>query len=179
LAPLLAMQHERGLHVLEVGSFAGHSAAWIAENLLGHDDSRLTCVDPWLASETLPRLARTIDAAHAEFRDRIRATGREKQIKVCRTTSHQELPRMLAAWRGVFDFVYIDGSHEAPDVLHDSVLAIELLRVGGILIWDDYRWRGASGVHAPKIAIDAVLAIHAERLRVLHAGVQVAVEKLA
>ena len=41
---------------------------------------------------------------------------------------------------GLFDLVYIDGSHSAKDVLLDSLLAWRLLRPGGAMIWDDYEW---------------------------------------
>lgn len=174
LAPLLEVQASRPVSVLEIGCYAGHSASWIARELLEHPDSRLTCIDPWSVADAIPRLADRLGEAYAEFIARIDATGRGEQVHVWITRSSEALPQFLA---GVFDFVYIDGSHEAPDVLYDSVLALELLKVGGILIWDDYQWRGGAGVHAPRLAIDAVLEVHRERLRVLHTGVQVAVEK--
>lgn len=177
LAPLLDVQASRPVHVLEVGCYAGHSASWIARELLAHPESRLTCVDPWSVADAIPRLADRLDEAHAEFVARIDATGRARQVRVWRERSSDALPKLLENWRGALDYVYIDGSHEAPDVLFDSVLALELLKVGGILIWDDYQWRGGAGVHAPRLAIDAVLGVHQERLRVLHTGVQVAVEK--
>ena len=36
-----------------------------------------------------------------------------------------------------YDIIYIDGSHEARDVLEDAVLAYRLLKIGGLLIFDD------------------------------------------
>ena len=41
---------------------------------------------------------------------------------------------------GLFDLIYIDGSHSAKDVLLDSLLAWRLLRPGGAMVWDDYEW---------------------------------------
>ena len=63
-----------------------------------------------------------------------------------------------------FDLVYIDGSHQAPDVLTDAVLAFQLLKVGGVMIFDDYLWSmdrpGTQDVlMMPKPAIDAFLNI--------------------
>ena len=37
-----------------------------------------------------------------------------------------------------FDFIYIDPSHQAPDILTDAVLAFKLLRLSGVMVFDDY-----------------------------------------
>lgn len=175
LAPMLAQQATTPLHILEIGSYAGHSSAWIVNELLGHHESALVCVDTWSAEATNPSLVATIARAWDEFQERIAATGRRGQVVVRQGTSAQVLPQLLAGGAR-FDLVYVDGSHEAADVLLDSVLALEMLSRGGVLVWDDYTWRGGDGVHAPRMAIDAVLDSYGERLRVLHRGVQVAVE---
>lgn len=39
-----------------------------------------------------------------------------------------------------FDFIYVDGLHLSQDVLYDALLSFDLLKVGGILIFDDYLW---------------------------------------
>lgn len=166
LAPLLSSSE--ALTILEIGSYEGRSAAWIAREMLGHHASQLVCVDPFDDYERFDT-----------FTKAILDTGHAGQVVVRTGYSRDMLPRLWQNWREAFDFIYIDGSHEAPDVLFDSVMALELARVGGIVIWDDYQWNGAQGVHAPAMAIDAVLSVHAERLRVLHKGVQVAVEKIA
>lgn len=80
----------------------------------------------------------------------------------------------------LFDFIYIDGSHKACDVLSDSVLAWPLLRPEGVLIWDDYEWTplmSKGPLHEPKLAIDAFLSCYADQYRVISKGYQVAIEK--
>jgi predicted O-methyltransferase YrrM len=39
-----------------------------------------------------------------------------------------------------FDFIYIDGSHRREDVYSDSKYAYRLLKMGGIIAFDDYFW---------------------------------------
>ena len=88
---------------------------------------------------------------------------------------------------GPFDFVYIDESKGSADILEHSVLAWRLLKTGGVMIWDDYRWPGclkhrdfckpADYANPPRIAIDAFLQTHFERLEELSRGVQVIVRK--
>jgi predicted O-methyltransferase YrrM len=78
------------------------------------------------------------------------------------------------------DYVYIDGSHLAIDVLSDAVLSWSLLKDGGILVFDDYGWgdHTTDEKQKPKLAIDAFLSAYREHYQVLEAGWQVYMKKL-
>ncbi len=86
-----------------------------------------------------------------------------------------QLPKLLAEGKqGYFDFVYIDGSHQAPDVLLDAILGFEPLRTQGIIVFDDYLWQeplpgGTDPIRCPKIAIDAFTNIYCRKLRIIGA----------
>jgi predicted O-methyltransferase YrrM len=59
-----------------------------------------------------------------------------------------------------FDLVFVDGSHQACDVLSDLVLSYHLCAVGGQIICDDYLWSNARHgsqdlLMMPRLAIDA------------------------
>ncbi|HEX2816824.1 MAG TPA: class I SAM-dependent methyltransferase, partial [Phenylobacterium sp.] len=83
------------------------------------------------------------------------------------------------------ELIYIDGSHQAPDVLTDAVLAFQLLRVGGILIFDDYLWSHEGPgqqdfYNMPKPAVDAFVNIFQRRMTVIGAPLrQLYVRKIA
>jgi hypothetical protein len=64
--------------------------------------------------------------------------------------------------------IYIDGSHQAPDVLSDATLSFPLLKVGGTMIFDDYTWRSVPGdpLYGPKLAVDAFLNIYFHKMRI-------------
>lgn len=78
------------------------------------------------------------------------------------------------------DYIYIDGSHLAVDVMQDAVLSWYLLKDNGILIFDDYGW----GAHTtderqkPKLAIDSFLNAYQGHCQVISAGWQVFVRKV-
>jgi len=85
------------------------------------------------------------------------------QVLACR--SDDALTRLIAdGYRDKFDFIYIDGSHQAPDVLADAVLSSVLIRKGGIIVFDDYFWRDRMSrndcLRAPSVAIDAFKQIY-------------------
>ena len=46
--------------------------------------------------------------------------------------------RKLLKENKFFDFIYIDGSHNGEDVLSDAIEAFKILRVDGILFFDDF-----------------------------------------
>lgn len=156
LPPLLP---DRPIRWLEIGAFEGRSAVWTLEHLL-RDGDELVCVDTFA------------DAAR-ESRFDTNLAGRATKIK-SRSVDY------LRRERGSFFGVYIDGSHDAPDVLADAVLAWQLLEVGGVMILDDYRWhhpRATVGRVSPGVAIDGFLAAFVTRLSVLHIGEQVIIRK--
>jgi hypothetical protein len=86
--------------------------------------------------------------------------------------SNHGLPDLMASGKyGFFDLIYIDGSHQAPDVLTDAVMSFQLLRVGGVMIFDDYLWSmdkpGSQDVlKMPKPAIDAFINIFQRKMSV-------------
>jgi hypothetical protein len=85
-----------------------------------------------------------------------------------------------------YDVIYVDGSHTADDVLEDMVLAWPLLKVGGLMILDDYGWDGAENAGGrpmpedllPKIAIDAFLSTYRNFVQVVFKDYQVALRRL-
>jgi predicted O-methyltransferase YrrM len=86
---------------------------------------------------------------------------------------------VIRAWEPeIFDFIYIDGSHNAADVLEDAVLSWRLLKPGGILTFDDYEWRWYSDPkYQPKMAIDAWMQIHEDKYDLVRKEYQVTVRK--
>jgi hypothetical protein len=71
-----------------------------------------------------------------------------------------------------FDLIYVDGSHQASDVLTDAIIAFQLLRVGGVMIFDDYLWcmrptGEEDTLNMPKAAIDSFISLFQRKLKVI------------
>lgn len=177
------MPRENPKRVLEIGSFEGASACYLIETLGARYPLELHCVDTWQGgvehqsggfyeksmSEVESRFRRNTDIARERAAHAI-------DLHVHKTTSDLALAGLLAAGKAsYFDFIYIDGSHQAPDVLTDAILAFKLLRVGGILAFDDYLWsenlpQGVDPVRCPKIAVDAFCNIFCRKMKVMPGG---------
>lgn len=167
---------------LEIGSFEGQAAAWLLKEVLTHETSRLFCIDTFQGSVNENFNTSGLEARHKK---NIEATGSAHKVK---TLVGDSKVMLWGLDLGRFDFVYVDGSHVAADVLQDSVLAWGLLKVGGIIIFDDYLWEtplamANSNMYdtrlRPKEAIDSFLSFMGENLKVLHRGSQLAVKKLS
>lgn len=162
---------------IELGTWLGESAEWFMEHVLTHPMASLRCVDTFLGSDE-HRLA-GIDCSTNEAAAWRRLERFKPRVSLHRRRTDEALldPEFR---RAIASFVYVDAAHDAMNVLRDSVLAFDLLQVGGVLIWDDYEWTVMpEEVDRPRIAVDSFLDCYARRLEVIGVGWQVAVRKLS
>lgn len=162
---------------LEIGSFEGRSMVWIAENMMNPGDE-LICVDTWEGGEE--HGAEDMGVVEVKFdynRELIHRTH-DVFIGKIKNTSTEALATFFTDESGDFDFIYIDGSHIAKDVLTDACMAWPLLKPKGIMVFDDYMWGNPRDIlHRPKPAIDAFTNIFAEEVDIVHVGYQLVVRK--
>jgi predicted O-methyltransferase YrrM len=166
---------------LEIGSYEGRSAAFVLETVGATRPVEVYCIDTWgggvghgdtVMSQVEARFDRNVKLAVSRAKHRARVFKHKAH-------SADALAQLIAQGRQEsFDFIYVDGSHQVPDVLADCVLAFRLLKVGGVMVLDDYLWIvDAKGDNAqagaeefynlPKPAIDAFMNIYQRKMRVL------------
>ena len=138
------------------------------DNYLTHPTSRLTGIDPFIDVPTL-------EGFKDIFFANLKLSGQEDRATIMTGFSQVELRKLPV---DAFDIIYIDGSHDADDVLEDAVLSHRLLKKGGLLIFDDYLG-GLDGPPElrPKPAVDTFFAIFKEEYDVVHNGYQLLLRK--
>jgi predicted O-methyltransferase YrrM len=165
---------------LEIGSFEGRSTVWTVENMM-QDGDHLDCIDTWQGGEE--HSAEDMDSVERRFdtnRRILAANYDARYVFPFKGTSVQHLANWLKdpEEHKDFDFIYIDGSHIAKDVLTDACMAWPLLKPKGIMVFDDYMWGNPRDIlHRPKPAIDAFTNIFAEEVEIIHVGYQLVVRK--
>lgn len=182
---LKELKGKPNIHALEIGNYEGFSAIWQLENVLTDPSSTITCIDIF------------DDRVIEELFDlNIKATGVSSKVKKLKGSSEIML-------RGLnleqFDYVYIDACHLPKWVLSDAVLSWDLLKKGGLMIFDDYKyiedkpqgfqptrinfidnylWKKRVGdAGSTKPAIDVFLQIYGPYLDVVFKRYQVVVKK--
>lgn len=174
---VLSPLRDRPLRILEIGSWEGRSALFF---LNFFERSTIVCIDTFGGNtgekQVYDSLATIMPGVEGRF-DRNLASfgGRAEKIK---SLSGPALAS-LQSQRRRFDLAYIDGSHRRDDVMADSQAVWQLLDLGGIVIWDDYKWGPRlSPEERPQPAIDAFLQAHEGSYRLLASGYQVMIERL-
>lgn len=166
--------------VLEVGSFEGASACYLIRRYAQHFAFEIHCIDSWQGGEEHQSL--DMAAVERRFDENLAqassAAAHPVSLHKHKGSSDNELARLIArGYRNYFDLAYIDGSHQAPDVLFDAVAAFRLVRPGGLIIFDDYLWTGAPRrngaaidlLHCPKPAIDAFTNLYRQKISLIPA----------
>jgi predicted O-methyltransferase YrrM len=162
--------------VVEVGSWEGASACFMIETMGAVHDLELHCIDMWSQGEGLD----DYDMAQVEqrFLNNVKLAGEavshEVDLHIFKGTSEDGLLNLLPERKRAFDIVYVDGSHQASDVLSDAILAFKLVRRGGWIFFDDYLWspaptgdgRGIDLAWSPKPAIDAFTTMYWNKIRI-------------
>lgn len=175
---------ESQLNFLEIGVFEGRTSCWLIDNILSIESinkskGMLHCIDPYIAKNGEYNLRQHLG-----------------DIIFYRESSGKVLIDLIKDNIFKFDFIYVDGDHNACGLLEDLILSWKLLKVGGIMLIDDYEMEAVDPWHYishkeftqnnpklrfthPRIAIDAFLNIYRGQFDLVIDNYQIGVKKIA
>jgi len=111
---------------LEIGSYEGNSALYIAINF---PNSNIVCVDSWQDVEQYK--GKNFNIIENNFDLNLKGLSNINKIK---STSDD----FFVKNKTMYDFIYIDGNHKFDYVLRDCENAWKFLNDDGFLVCDDY-----------------------------------------
>tara|TARA_A100001035_G_scaffold218710_1_gene178631 strand:+ start:169 stop:798 length:630 start_codon:yes stop_codon:yes gene_type:complete len=158
--------------ILEIGSYEGASTCYLIDTLsLHHDAFEINAIDTWDGGIEHKNLKINMQLVEERFKKNtslaIKKSKKSIELITHKAKSINALSKLITSKKsGYFDFIYIDGSHMASDVLSDAILSFELLKINGIMGFDDYLWKMPNSnnlLNNPKIAIDSFTNIFALR----------------
>jgi len=134
--------------IIEVGTWKGASAIHMAKTCLeqGIDDFEIVCIDTFLGAvehwngtshKFTFRNGRPI--IYDVFINNVVEAGLQKYITPFPVDAHSGY-QVLKGFGVQADMIYIDASHDYEAVKNDIMNTIPLLRAGGVLLGDDYRY---------------------------------------
>ncbi|WP_291843560.1 O-methyltransferase [Maricaulis sp.] len=126
---------------VEIGVFTGYSAlaTLLAMRAIHGDDARLIGCD---VSEDYTGRARTYWAE----------AGVSDQIDLCLGDARETLGRLVKAYAGKVDMIFIDADKTGYDAYYEA--ALKLVRPGGLILFDNVLW-GGDVARPDRIATDA------------------------
>ena len=166
--------------VLEIGSYQGRSAVWLLENILTHDDARITCVDTFEGSEEHNEDLK-LNLYQIFEQNVIKNFG--SKVTAMKGMSGDMLRELKT--KEAFDMIYVDGAHYSANVMEDAVLSFPLLKTGGIMIFDDFGFtrnpedpKDIYNPHNCYTGICGFINAYAPYIEIIHQGWQIAIRKL-
>lgn len=172
------------LNFLEIGTFEGRGAIWFLDNILTNKTSKLTIIDPFIMTwekkfpdkNPLWQDEKVVNEIRERFYRNINSYL--DRVEIIEKTSFKALTELNTKHKEIYEFIYIDGSHKASDCLEDMILSLPLLKKGGIMLMDDYKWGKQLPKHfTPHPAIDAFMNIYKEEVKIIAIGNQVTLQK--
>lgn len=152
---------------LEIGVHEGLAFFWMMDRVLAHPKSRgvgvLTTYDGATQKQLFANLSKN---------------PRPWRLEIRRGSTRRTVARAQAL--GSADVVFVRGGRSGPDVSRDLIHAWEALKVGGLLLIDDYRYRPDWPTELrPTLAVDSFISSFRQELRVIERGAFVALNKRA
>lgn len=161
---------KENLTFLELGCYEGMATRWLLDNILTNNNCGIVVVDTFLGG--IEHQNNDNSKIYSNF---LNNAGSDKRVKIFSTTTKL----FLKTNQEKYDFIYIDGSHEAKDVMVDAILGWDNLKDNGIMLFDDYRWDVVpftSKLH-PKMAIDCFLKMYEGEYKIIDDSYQMCLVK--
>ncbi len=164
---LAELKGKPDLHYLEIGVYEGRSFFWVMDNILTDPSCRATAMDTFdIYAGNDPELV---------FRENLARSGHESKVTIIKGSSREKL-RSLSP--NSFDLIYVDGDHGGKAVLMDAVFAWDLLKDGGLMIFDDYEWPHSIPMEMrPTFALDAFQTLMSDEFEVVSKAYQLILRK--
>lgn len=164
--------YDRDIKTLEIGSWEGMSTLYILSTL---PRAKHTSVDTWAGAdehqgdELLNRIENHFDRNTIKYKDR---------LTKFKGTSFNFFNSVIGSEN--FDLIYIDGSHHTDDVLIDAIKGFEQLKIGGLMIFDDYFWKYyKNAIDNPAGAVNIFLSLKLGCYEILAVYGQLILRKLS
>ena len=129
IGSFLPVDRNKTFNYLEIGSFEGLSSLFI---LSYWKNANVTCVDTW---ETSNDDSQFLDFNFQTVEKKFDINLKDFSFRKIKSTSEIAFKKLKQA--DSFDYIYIDGSHNGIDIYNDALASFNILKVGGIIIFDD------------------------------------------
>jgi len=155
----LPRDYSKKFNYLEIGSFEGLSSLFVLSNW---KNAKVTCIDIWKTSKDESQFL-NFNFGNVEKRFDLNLSDYVfTKIKSTSIEAFKKFDNQLH-----FDYIYIDGSHNGLDIYNDAVASINLLNVGGLIIFDDINNIYKDIEMQPHDAFDKFYNLYKKKIRIV------------
>jgi hypothetical protein len=132
------------------------------ENLCGLPGSTFTSIDPYCSDDTTSPVN---SLTYKRFSHNIHLCTEVEKFTQFIDYSNNIMPTLIKN-NMIYDIIYLDGSHLTGDVLQDAIHSHQMIKSGGIILFDDagFDENTSTGIMP---AIKQFLAKHPDEYKVL------------
>lgn len=159
------------LKFLELGTANGRAAHWLCSEILTGTNSTLHTVDQFKIQRYKPKKNWHIvidEELDIDVTENLGPLIENEKCEFFQTSTTS----FLHETDELYDFIYIDASHEPVDVLSDAIHSFLKLKENGVILFDDYGWGDC------RYGIEAFLLAYNKEIEILFKNYQVAIKKL-
>jgi predicted O-methyltransferase YrrM len=154
-------------NILEIGVYEGFCTRWMCENI---PNCKIEVIDTFLGSME-NNLRQDLFTAFNE-----NLFEYKHIVNINKGESYEHVRKFS---KNYFDFIYVDGSHKAKDVLIDAIQSFYCLKMNGIMVFDDYEWSpyNDENLH-PKKGVNIFLDLFKDEIELIHKEYQVIIKRI-
>lgn len=160
----------KNINYLEIGVYEGNCMKYMFDNILS-PLSKAFCIDPFENSKTHPDSYNTFILNLNNYLNR---------LTIIKGFSQYELSKLQ---KNHFDLIYVDGDHTSLAVFTDGILSFPLLKVGGIMVFDDYLWdyfnKDLNDLRQPYTGINLFCDLYKDKIEIVVKNWQIILRKLS
>ena len=151
------------INYLEIGVADGGNAILISRSYAKDPASRIYCVDPWIDYDEYSEYKGKQELGYQTFLSNIQKLVDTSKFIVKRGMSDAIVPTFANEF---FDIIFVDGNHKTEYVYLDGIMALEKVKVGGYIVFDDYYaiWKQTM------VGIDKFLAQFKDKIDIIYDG---------
>ena len=160
IGSFLPLDHNETFNYLEIGSFEGMSSFFI---LSYWKNANVTCIDTW---ETSKDDSQILDFNFEDVEKKFDKNLKDFSLRKIKSTSEMAFKQLKE--RESFDYIYIDGSHNGIDIYNDALESFNILKVGGIIIFDDITNIYQDIEFQPHDAFEKFYSVYKRKFKILY-----------
>jgi len=149
------------INYLEIGVADGGNAILVSKSYAKDPASRVYCVDPWMDYAEYPEYKGQQEIGYNTFLSNIQNLAETSKFIVKRGMSDAIVPTFADKF---FDIIFVDGNHETDYVYRDGIMALQKVKVGGYIVFDDYNYMWKHTM----VGIDRFIAESKNKLDVIY-----------